>query len=88
MAEIVWLEERLKWERWLRRQRQTLEQLRTLLTMAAPTQGTAMPTPGNVCVFDRDPSGEPLLLWPGTPELPTPRLQRSAVLLKWPKAPR
>jgi hypothetical protein len=84
MAEIVWLEECLKWERWVRRQRQTLEQLRTPLPAAAPTQQPTTPT--SVCVFDPDPSGEPLLLWPGTPKPPTP--PRSAVVLNWPKAPR
>ena len=52
-AEIVWLEEQLNWERWLRRQRQTLEQLRTPLPVAAP--------------FDHHPEDQPLLLWSPTP---------------------
>jgi hypothetical protein len=79
MAEIVWLEECLNWERWLRRQRQTLEQLRTPAATQQPT------TPTSVCVFDHD--DEPIQLWLRRAEKPlryAPPMH-SAVLLKWPK---
>jgi hypothetical protein len=72
-----------KWQRYVRQ----LEQQPP--TLGTPSQGTAMPTlPTTVCVFDPDPSGEPLLLWPGAAEHPTPTPLHCAVLLNWPKAPR
>ena len=64
MAEIVWLEERLKWERWVRRQRQTLEQLRTPLPVGLPLKTPRCPPPATSASSSTSPTKSPFCFGP------------------------